>query len=68
MKNRDYFKNKRVTIVGLARSGLACANLLSGLGAQVSVTDSQDNLATRMNAEKLKAKNIKTFTLFVKFA
>jgi len=54
MINKDYFKNKKVTIVGLARSGFACANLLSDLGAQVSVTDSQDNDSTRSNAIKLK--------------
>jgi UDP-N-acetylmuramoylalanine--D-glutamate ligase len=59
MKNVGYFKNKKVTIVGLARSGLACAQLLSDLGAQVSVTDNQDNASMRLNAAKLKAKNIK---------
>ena len=59
MRNTDYFKNKKVTIVGLARSGLACADLLSDLGAQVSVSDSQDSESLRLNAAKLKAKNIK---------
>ena len=60
MKNTDYFRNKKVTIVGLARSGLACANLLYDLGAQVCVTDNQDNDSTRTNFAKLKSKNIKT--------
>ncbi len=32
-------KDKRVTIVGLARSGVGAANLLYGLGADVTVTD-----------------------------
>lgn len=32
-------KGKRVTVVGLARSGAGAANLLSGLGADVIVTD-----------------------------
>lgn len=59
MRNADYFRNKKVTVVGLARSGLACANLLSDLGAEVNVTDNQDNDLTRLNALKLKSKNIK---------
>jgi UDP-N-acetylmuramoylalanine--D-glutamate ligase len=59
MRNTDYFKDKKVTVVGLARSGLACARLLSDLGAQVSVTDNQDSEPLRLNAEELKAKNIK---------
>lgn len=59
MRNTDYFKNKKVTIVGLARSGLACANLLYELGADVSVTDNQENELTRSNALKLKSKDIK---------
>ena len=59
MRNTEYFKNKKIIIAGLARSGLACANLLYDLGAQVSVTDNQDSDATRLNASKLKSKNIK---------
>lgn len=58
MRNTDYFKNKKVTVVGLARSGLACANLLFALGAEVSVSDNRDNPQTRLNAAKLKSKNI----------
>ena len=46
-------------IVGLARSGLASANLLFELGADVFVTDSKDCQATRENASKLKSKSIK---------
>jgi len=59
MRNTGYFKNKKITIIGLARSGLECANLLFSLGAQVSVTDSQDNELTRLNARKLISKEIK---------
>lgn len=59
MRNTDYFKNKKVSIVGLGRSGLACANLLHDLGAQVSVTDNNDNELTRSNVIKLKSKNIR---------
>ncbi|MBS4060400.1 MAG: UDP-N-acetylmuramoyl-L-alanine--D-glutamate ligase, partial [Bacteroidetes bacterium] len=33
------YKGKKITIVGLARSGVGAANLLSHLGAAVSVTD-----------------------------
>jgi len=59
MRNTDYFRNKNVTVVGLARSGLSCANLLYSIGAKVSVTDIQDNAVTRLNAAKLKSKEIK---------
>ncbi len=59
MVNTDYFKGKKVTIFGLARSGLASANLLFDLGAKVKITDSQDNAAIRANAAKLKSKEIK---------
>ena len=59
MKKQDYFKGKKVIVAGLARSGLACANLLYDLGADVSVTDNQDNDSTRSRALQLKSKNIK---------
>ena len=59
MKNTSYFKNKKIVIVGLARSGLACANLLYDIGADVSATDNQDTDVTRSNAAKLKSKEIK---------
>jgi len=44
--------------VGLGRSGLACANLLYDLGAEVSITDNQDNEATFLNASRLRSKSI----------
>jgi len=59
MINTDYFKNKKVLVVGLARSGLACANLLYDLGSQVSITDNKDCNTTRLNIAKLKSKEIK---------
>ncbi len=59
MRNTDYFQGKRITVVGLARSGLACANLLYNLGAEVSVTDNRDNLSLRQNVSKLKSEDIK---------
>jgi UDP-N-acetylmuramoylalanine--D-glutamate ligase len=59
MRNTQYFKNKKITIVGIARSGLACANLLAGLGADISLTDSSDNETTRLNVLRLKFQDIK---------
>jgi UDP-N-acetylmuramoylalanine--D-glutamate ligase len=58
MRNQDHFRNKKITVVGLARSGLACANLLYGLGAEVSVTDSQNGILTRKNSSLLKSAKI----------
>ncbi|MCM8796008.1 MAG: UDP-N-acetylmuramoyl-L-alanine--D-glutamate ligase [Candidatus Omnitrophica bacterium] len=58
MRNTAYFKNKKVTVVGLGRSGLACANLLYDLGAMVFVTDRCDNKITRENIRKLKSEKI----------
>ena len=58
MRNCEYFKNKKVTVVGLARSGVACANLLHRLGARVAVTDIQDNSQSRQAASRLCASEI----------
>ncbi|MDD5120639.1 MAG: UDP-N-acetylmuramoyl-L-alanine--D-glutamate ligase [Candidatus Omnitrophica bacterium] len=58
MRNSGYFKNKKVTIVGLARSGVACANLLYSLGAIVSVTENKDNAQTREASAKLCSQEI----------
>ncbi|MDP2938314.1 MAG: UDP-N-acetylmuramoyl-L-alanine--D-glutamate ligase [Candidatus Omnitrophota bacterium] len=59
MNNKDYFKHRKVTVAGMARSGFASANLLYDLGADVSVSDNQDNDSTRSYALQLKSKNIK---------
>lgn len=59
MRNQDFFKNKKVAIVGLARSGASCANLLFDLGARVKITDNQDNADTRAFASRLKSPLIK---------
>lgn len=59
MRNSEYFKNKKVTIVGLARSGVACANLLHRLGALVSVTDIKDNPQGQQACIKLCSSEIK---------
>jgi len=58
MRNINYFRNKKVTIVGFARSGLTAANLLYDLGAKVSITDNRDNESTRLNTAKLKSKEM----------
>ncbi|MBN1913929.1 MAG: UDP-N-acetylmuramoyl-L-alanine--D-glutamate ligase, partial [Candidatus Omnitrophica bacterium] len=58
MQNTDYFKGKKVTVIGLARSGLACANLLYELGSKVSVSDNQDNPSVRSNAKGLRSADI----------
>lgn len=58
MRNEDYFKGKRVLVVGFGRSGLACANLLYKLGAQVYLSDNQDNDSTRLGLSQLKSKEI----------
>lgn len=52
------YKNKKVVVIGLARSGMAAANLLKDLGAIVSVTDSGNNPALLSKAEDLRAKGI----------
>jgi len=58
MRNTAYWRDKKVTIVGLARSGRACAELLRGLGCAVAVSDNQDTDATRKNAEALRRLSI----------
>jgi len=46
------FKNKRVTVVGMARSGIAAARALHALGARVTVTDKKplDQLVAQVKA------------------
>jgi len=58
MHNPEYFKGKKVVIVGLARSGTACANLLFSLGAQVRITDNSDSALIKSNLEKINAPEI----------
>lgn len=59
MRNTGYFKGKNITVVGAARSGIACANLLFELGARVSISDSSDNASTRQAIAGLKSPEIK---------
>lgn len=58
MRNNNYFKNKKITIIGLARSGGACANLLYRLGAKVCVTEILDNKQTRQACANLESSEI----------
>ena len=53
MKNIENFKGRKITVVGLARSGLACAKLLLKLGAKVKVTDNVENAVRSDYARQL---------------
>lgn len=53
------FKGKKVTVVGLAKSGMAAALLLKKLGARVWATDSGDSESLRETKGLLEAEGIK---------
>lgn len=53
------FKKARVTVVGMARSGIAAALLLKHLGAIVTVIDHSDTPALRANKLKLEQEGIR---------
>ena len=55
MINQDYFKAKQITVVGLARSGFACAVLLHQLGAEVSVTEQKKDVEVADYLKKMPA-------------
>lgn len=46
-------KDKKVTVVGLARSGAGAANLLAAMGARVTVTDMKTEAALQETVSKL---------------
>ncbi|MEW6171312.1 MAG: UDP-N-acetylmuramoyl-L-alanine--D-glutamate ligase, partial [Candidatus Omnitrophota bacterium] len=48
------FKNKKVTVVGLARSGVAASLFLKDLGAKVYVTDKSNDSKIQAEAKELK--------------
>ena len=48
------WKNKKVSIIGLARSGLAAANQLAGRGADVTVMDSKSDTQLKDIVSQLK--------------
>ncbi|MDD5654563.1 MAG: Mur ligase family protein [Candidatus Omnitrophica bacterium] len=53
MEKIERFKGRKVTVVGLARSGLACARLLLSLGAKVKLTENADSRALADLARRL---------------
>ncbi|MDD4941599.1 MAG: UDP-N-acetylmuramoyl-L-alanine--D-glutamate ligase [Candidatus Omnitrophica bacterium] len=59
MRNPRIYKDREITVIGLARSGLACANLLSGLGARVRVTDSKPRRDLENMIGRLSSKDIR---------
>ncbi|MCM8779615.1 MAG: Mur ligase family protein [Candidatus Omnitrophica bacterium] len=63
MKNREFFKGKKVVVVGLARSGVASGILLKELGAEVCITDIADSETLRKNKLELEAKGISQIEL-----
>lgn len=52
------YKGKKVTVVGLARSGIAAARLLKTLGAQVAVTEKNSTPQLESAARELKKDGI----------
>lgn len=56
---RYNFNGLKVTVIGMARSGLAAGLLLKQLGAQVSVVDSGDSPILRQNKKRLLDEKIK---------
>ncbi|MBL7081584.1 MAG: UDP-N-acetylmuramoyl-L-alanine--D-glutamate ligase [Candidatus Omnitrophica bacterium] len=55
MVNENYFKKKKITVVGLGKSGLAAAGLLHTLNAEVWVSEKDDNPYIREAARQLPA-------------
>jgi len=53
------FKNKKITVVGLARSGLAAAEFLKGSGAEVKVTEIKKDVAVEAEINRIKNSGIK---------
>lgn len=61
MEIKKEFKNMKVLVAGLARSGTGAANLLSSLGADVTITDKKSGSSLKSNIERLDPK-IKVIT------
>lgn len=55
MNSKDAYKNKKVVVLGLARSGEAAAVLLHKLGSKVLVSDQKDEEQQRNIADRLKS-------------
>jgi UDP-N-acetylmuramoylalanine--D-glutamate ligase len=54
MRIKENYKGKKVLVIGLARSGLAVANLLTTQGARVTITDEKSKEELINNIKKLK--------------
>jgi UDP-N-acetylmuramoylalanine--D-glutamate ligase len=54
-------RNKRVLVVGLARTGIACARFLVDQGAEVSVSDLRAEMDLQQDVEALKGLPISYF-------
>jgi UDP-N-acetylmuramoylalanine--D-glutamate ligase len=52
-EQRMTFKDKNIVVVGLARSGTGAANLLSELGARVTITDTKSRSLLETNIKRL---------------
>ena len=61
MVKENVYKNKKVLVLGLARSGYYAARLLHDLSAHVTVNDAQD-LSNNQEAQELEALNIQVFS------
>ena len=55
---KENVKNKKITIIGLKKSGYSAAILAYNLGAKVFASDCNDDNDTRMNYNKLVKKGI----------
>lgn len=56
------FKNKRITIIGMGKSGLAAAKILHSQGAKVKICDVKEDKELKDILEDLKLANISYFT------
>ena len=52
--NKNLFKGKKAGVIGLAKSGIAAANLLKSLGAKVFVSESNTKALSGKRSEELK--------------
>ena len=56
------FKNKKVAVIGLGKSGFAAAKFLNGLGARVRVTEGSDKKEALESADFLKSLGVSVET------
>lgn len=52
------FDNKRILVVGMGRSGIACARFLNDRGGRVTITDSADDDTLAASAVELRGRGI----------